>query len=65
MDSVDITKIKTAYPEITDADIEHAQDANSVIGLCKYLYYISPIAYVFNYDKYIMARKLSSILWQE
>lgn len=50
---------------ITKEDIHAAKNGNQFIGLLKYIYYVSPIGYLFNNEKHHLALKLTKDLYNE
>ena len=50
---------------ISQEDIDAAKNSNQFVGLMKYLYYISPVGYMFSSDKHFLALKLTKDLYNE
>lgn len=50
---------------ISEEDIEAAKNSSQFVGFLKYLYYISPVGYLFSSDKHHLALKLTKDLYNE
>jgi hypothetical protein len=51
--------------ERINEEIEKAKHKSVIGGLIKYLYYISPLGYLFNYEKHKLCRDVTVQVWQK
>lgn len=45
--------------------VAKAKQQSAIGGLFKYLYYISPIGYLFSYQKHVLCREITAKVWQQ